>query len=480
MDTSELTSKGIRGLPKNMYVEHLQELQDFPALHLTCDLCVSQDVAVKRCEKCDCNLCEFCMQAHQKQRKTSLHKLVDVGKQGPIHWQQVGGVGGMHKITASERRKVLCCDTHGEEELELFCKNCNVPMCHKCASEDHHNHSFLPLEDARAQYSDVLQGLVTQAKPLATSLTESIRNIEFVLFSVQQRSEAVSEEIIEFVSSHMKALQEHKRSLLLQLDAIKKQKENTLKIQMAHLKGVLAELTSSYDVATRAIDEGLPSLAFDSRSPAASKLEELVSAKQETSPKEDDYIHFHRRVPADDKDGFHMFGVLDSRGPSAANTAAEGEGLYTAREGKTSQFKVVVNDRYKQRRDLGGDKLEASMTGSKGEVVHMFVDDSEDGSYVVSYTPNSTGEHRLSVLVEGKHVRGSPFVVNVRRRNSRHHGLFHCCTFCSSEGKKHMRCGCGGVMPGGYSGCGHGHPGHPGCRHWSCCGSTEEVSDCLL
>lgn len=31
---------------------------------------------------------------------------------------------------------------------------------------------------------------------------------------------------------------------------------------------------------------------------------------------------------------------------------------------------------------------------------------------------------------------------------------------------------------GGYLGCGHGHKGHPGRPHWSCCGKFTEKSEC--
>ncbi|MEQ2170744.1 hypothetical protein GOODEAATRI_003494 [Goodea atripinnis] len=36
-----------------------------------------------------------------------------------------------------------------------------------------------------------------------------------------------------------------------------------------------------------------------------------------------------------------------------------------------------------------------------------------------------------------------------------------------------------GLPAGGFKGCGHGHKGHPGKHHWSCCGSTLEKSECL-
>lgn len=35
------------------------------------------------------------------------------------------------------------------------------------------------------------------------------------------------------------------------------------------------------------------------------------------------------------------------------------------------------------------------------------------------------------------------------------------------------------LTAGGFKGCGHGHKGHPGKPHWSCCGNTAEQSECL-
>ncbi len=533
MDTSELPSKGVWGLPKNSYIEHLQVLQhssqppspsssstfSFSTAPppVTCDLCVSRDVAIGYCEKCDCNLCEFCMQAHQKQRKTSLHLLLDLEQGhegGHSSSQELGCHVGEARATGRassrrEKKRTLYCEVHSER-VELYCKDCSVPVCDQCASQSpggtHITHSIHSLEEANAQYLEVLQELLSRAKPLTRSLTDSIGNTELIVTGIQERSEVVSEEIIEFISSHVTALQEHKRSLLLQLDAIKKQKESTLSVQTAQLKETLTQLNSICELVSRAMGDGTPSVAFNSKTPAASKLEELLASNSSSPPpppKEDDYIRFIPHIRAsEERSGFSMFGVLDARGPSAANTTAEGEGLYSARVGKTAQFKVIVHDRHKQLREMGGDRVEvAMMTGDCGakvnggedgeEVVHMFIDDNKNGSYVISYTPECEGEYKLSVLVEGKNIRGSPFAVMVggrgsggrglRMRKGQHQGTFHCCSFCSSNGRKHgSRCGCGGTMPGGYSGCGHGHPGHPGQRHWSCCGSTVESSDCLL
>lgn len=76
-------------------------------------------------------------------------------------------------------------------------------------------------------------------------------------------------------------------------------------------------------------------------------------------------------------------------------------------------------------------------------------------------------------------LQGSPFNLSARTLRP-HSGIFHCCAFCSGKGSKTVTCACDCIMPGGYKGCGHGHYGHPGRRHWSCCGSAQETSECSI
>lgn len=81
-------------------------------------------------------------------------------------------------------------------------------------------------------------------------------------------------------------------------------------------------------------------------------------------------------------------------------------------------------------------------------------------------------------IIMNNSLQDSPHLFTVHPF-SQHNGIYHCCSFCSSGGSKQASpCGCGCQMPGGYRGCGHGHTGHPGQCHWSCCGSVGEYSDC--
>lgn len=128
------------------------------------------------------------------------------------------------------------------------------------------------------------------------------------------------------------------------------------------------------------------------------------------------------------------------------------------------------------------------------------VTDNSDGTYGIAFTPDSEGTIILMITVNEKHIKvsiisviagyckfwnklyfitqGSPFSFLARSVRP-HTGIYHCCTFCSSKGNKFATCSCEGNMPG-YSGCGHGHAGHPGRRHWSCCGEILRNSECYF
>lgn len=481
MDESDLPQKGVQGLPKNMYVQNLQDLQSIPAAPPKCDLCTDNELAVGRCEVCSCYLCEFCNQAHLRQRKTADHPIIPL----EIIASAAALPDSLPRPPPStthypSNQQPQFCEVHSGKELRLFCESCEMPVCQECSMEEHQNHAILPLEDVNMQYSEIIQNLLTQTKPLVSALKESTKSIEFQLSSIQERASVIAEDICDSVDARMRTLQEHKCSLLNQLEAIKQHKENTLDLQLENLKKVQEEVEVNCSLASKALKDGNAATVFGVKVPIVARLQELIGAKHDFHPQEDDYIHFYPSVPAGQCRGFDVFGVLDSTGPSAAHSVVEGDGLFEARQRKMAVFLVCVYDRYGQRRLSGEDKVEARVHSRNGTAVNTAVNNNGDGTYQVTYTPESAGEHRLSVLIEGKHVRASPFVVNVRPKRKKHRGTFHCCTFCSSEGKKHVRCGCGGMMPGGYSGCGHGHPGHPGCWHWSCCGSTVEKSECLL
>nr|CAD7462282.1 unnamed protein product [Timema tahoe] len=124
-------------------------------------------------------------------------------------------------------------------------------------------------------------------------------------------------------------------------------------------------------------------------------------------------------------------------------------GLQNCRQHKKSEAVLLTRDADNQPLCHGGEKVTAELRYRDVSRRQLPVNilDRKDGSYLVWFVPDTSGNLSLSVSVNGHFVKGSPFHVCVRTLRP-HHGTFHCCSFCSSGGSKEATCGCGGSMPG--------------------------------
>jgi len=59
----------------------------------------------------------------------------------------------------------------------------------------------------------------------------------------------------------------------------------------------------------------------------------------------------------------------------------------------------------------GDGALTAKTRGPRGNQCATEVDQEEEGSYTVSFTPNEIGEYRTNVYWNNNEIQGSPFVV---------------------------------------------------------------------
>ncbi|XP_050013484.1 E3 ubiquitin-protein ligase TRIM45 isoform X2 [Alexandromys fortis] len=368
----------------------------------------------KRCQTCKANLCHFCCQAHRRQKKTMYHTVVDL--KDLKGYSRVG--------------KPILCPAHPAEELRLFCELCDQPVCRDCVVGEHREHPYDFTSNVIHKHGDSVRELLRGTQPHVEALEEALAQIESMNSGLQERVEAVAGDVRTFSEGYIKAIEEHRDRLLKQLDDIRVQKENSLQLQKAQLEQLLADMRTG---------------------------EKAGQCR-----------------------GYEVYGAINTKEVDPAKCVLQGEDLHRAREKQTASFTLLCKDAMGESMGRGGDNVQVAVVpkDKKDSPVRTVVQDNKDGSYNVSFTPKEPGVYTVWVCIREQHVQGSPFTMTVRRKHRTHPGVFHCCTFCSSGGQKTARCACGGTMPGGYLGCGHGHKGHPGRPHWSCCGKFMEKSEC--
>ena len=441
---------------------------------IVCSLCADEVNAVAHCTYCSVYLCEFCEQAHARQKQTSDHVVVRVGNNGSEAVE--------HSENFKEPRVISNDPLPSCGHINVtnfYCENCQILICINCKQTTHSDHQSIGMKDMETQCFERLQNLLSKTQPLISTLKESVVTIEDLQENIHKKSVRVGSEICQVIDSHIAALHEHRSYLLGELERVTHHKIRESSIQLDNLTNALEDIHEICDLTSQILspDCNIPN-PVSAKLSLARQLDEFISNRYDYKPQQDDYIHFVRNGSAGIKKGFEMCGILDTQMPSVTHSFINDETL-EAKQRRVSMLKLILVDKHGSRKLNGGDNVDLRVQTNNGALVKTRIIDNEDGSYELLFTPDVSGEHRIYVLIAGKHIKESPFIVHVRARK-KHHGVFHCCTFCSTGGKMHVPCGCGAKIPGGYSGCGHGHEGHPGCYHWSCCGNIEENSDCTL
>ncbi|XP_078687132.1 E3 ubiquitin-protein ligase TRIM45-like isoform X2 [Branchiostoma floridae x Branchiostoma belcheri] len=519
----DIPKNGVEELPSDFIINNELVIASLnqEAEQILCGLCTDgveggQSRAIARCFECSVNLCGFCVQAHRRQKKTSVHNVLTLDE------ARQKGVGRVSQP--------VVCAVHPTEELRLFCQTCDKLVCRDCCLAEHREHECAFVSTISDKHTSVMRDLLNQTEPNLDILRKALDGIAAMSLAVRDRAEKVASEVHQYTDSYVKALLMHRDALLDRIDQLREAKERNLRMHRVQLEAILAEFSTACDFTSKALQEGSDVELLMVKPVVMKRLQELNHMKYNVKPKEDDFMKFYPKQPAGMCNGFEVFGGISAKSVDPGKSTAKGEGLHVARQGQEAEFAVTLRDRDGEQwrhdgpvltflrvfpsglhvarqgqeaefavtlRDRDGEQWRRGGDDMKVDIVEknknakllrfpwlrkrcnkVVISDRLDGSFHVAYTADESGHYLISIAVGGQHIQGSPFTVSVKPKWRSHTGVFHCCTFCSSGGNKDISCGCGGTVTGGYKGCGHGHVGHPGKSHWSCCGSTVEKAEC--
>ncbi|CAH3190690.1 unnamed protein product [Porites evermanni] len=116
-----------------------------------------------------------------------------------------------------------------------------------------------------------------------------------------------------------------------------------------------------------------------------------------------------------------QIGSLKSTQTKAQQSSADGEGIREAIVGLEAQLIVTTrNNKFQQYYD-DYDSVTLEINNRQGDncAADVQVQDNKDGSYKIKYFAKETGTCSASVKVNGEHIRGSPFEVQVKPRQFR-------------------------------------------------------------
>ena len=213
-----------------------EELED--TVH--CDECFEEEKAVSTCSDCKAVLCELHAQSHSRSRSTHNHKVEPLAR-GPCTADSLN--------TEPPLQPRMYCIIHASHKLGSFCTTCNHFFCEQCLlrggvckDASVTSHSLLPVREA----ADKMRGSLLELLASSTAtdqqgvVLKAIENLKAAIGDLHDRTEAVSQEVMEYFVGIAKLMKSREAEMLDKLDSLRSAKLLPMEQQKRHLEESLS------------------------------------------------------------------------------------------------------------------------------------------------------------------------------------------------------------------------------------------------
>ena len=400
-----------KDLPANFRMNSLLDvmvIQKCNVAGVKCGNCEKTSAQSFYCFKCCTFWCDDCIAAHNIIRANKDHRVLAIRD---FQDQDIEDV---------LKRPVFCqIEHHESEELKFFCKNCKNAICNTCAITLHEGHAKLLLQNVANERKSSLQSAMETQKEKALQMRNTITSLQSECNEIQEQVACVKKSAQSFIDNLMKVFEAKKQELFKEVEDKAQEVIERLLAQQSEVEYKLRRIETSIEETERFLKRSTNAEIVQ----FSTVFEEEVTGEAELvgcDPK--DVCHFvffpNKSLMAKTKsEGVGSLKQIISRTKSR-NSKVDGKGITEVTVGLEAQFVLTTrnaeNEQCYEQCDIvtveirNGDDRECATEAQ--------VQDYKDGSYNISYFAKKAGTCQTSVMVNGEHVSGSPFTVQVKPR----------------------------------------------------------------
>ena len=415
---------GAHVLPQNLHLGFEVEVAGYVSKmtsnsDVACDQCAegSSDPAVVFCCACHHFLCAFCLEHHKCNRMWSKHKIFRLDQEGARQ---------LH--TTMKPRDHYCSQpNHDDNDWNLYCETCSLLVCRFCSTITHKSHSVIEISTAAKTHQIEISGALLDAKEVVTKLTGAIdenkRMIEEVEISKRNAFFAINQafEILQ------KTLEERKKTLLSELEAISLSKTTALTLQKEQFEKMVGDIGQYTDMASQILQTHTDHEIVALGGLIPTELQATLKRVQTISLTPNQHSNISVSVKTDDLvRQLSKLGEIIVFFPSPSSCTWMSTSV--ARVGTRYCVKVQSKTSKGEEYPHGGVEVKGEMRSKthNGAVVYGEVEDHRDGTYTITLTPQTAGPHQLLITMDGQHVQNSPNDLDVRPKRDYH-------TLCNAQ-----------------------------------------------
>ena len=404
----------LTALPTNFRINSLLDVLAIKECNTTGVKCGNCDERTKQshyCFQCYAFWCEECIGLHNRMKSNKDHYALALEDFQDQDFENI-----------LKRPEYCAMPGHEKKKIKLFCKICKVAICNACAFTDHDGHGKILLEQAANERKLRVKSAIETHRKRVQTKRNKITKLDESLIEVQEQAARVKRNVQEYADSIHAAIEAKKLEIF---DDVERRTK-------ASLQEIGKQKEEFEELATRHESEIEHSETLLKRSTSAQLMQpnELMDKilkeenYQEDSDRDDGFFrefYFVKNHKLFDLVSVEQIGSLKESQTRAQQSIAGGKGISEAIVGLEAQLVVTTRNEKCQQCYYNNDCVKLEVRNRQGEncATEVQLQDNKDGTYKIKYFGKETGTCSASVKVNGEHIRGSPFEVQVKPRQFR-------------------------------------------------------------
>ena len=367
-----------------------------------CDSC-DENSPIAYCTECDKLFCNKCWEHHQGLKFLRSHSFFTLKEAQNM---------SQDKLIKMLPSSSPICHDHDDQKLKIYCQQCTIPVCVECTIISHKGHPVDEVSKQIIQNKEEIQKCLEGFPVAQEHLKEVMTAGEEMKKKIKARKNEV-DTIIRQVFAKLQQLLQQRGEALLAKSSEEAMAKEVLSIQLEGIQRLLESMSQCHSLASIATSEysdvELLSIAHTLHNRSINLQQQFSEISLDLCESPNISVEVNTDTLAT---MITEFGCVSDTSPSNSTAVIPCNRLAI---GAAMKVKMVSRDIRGQELDHGGEVVRSRLTpvGKRKKSIECQVTDNNDGIYLVSVTPQQSGQHKLSITIHGQDIQGSPFDLSV-------------------------------------------------------------------
>ena len=398
-----------KDLPANFRMNSLLDVMAIQKCNVSgvkCGNCEKTSAESFYCFQCCAFWCEDCSAAHNLIKANKTHRVLAIRDFQDKDIENV------------LKRAVYCQKKHHEkEELKFFCKQCEVSICNTCVVTFHEGHDKVLLQDAANEKKLSLESAIESQKEKLLQMRNLISGLQNEYIKIQGQVTHIRKSSQSFVDNLIKVVKEKKMEILKKVEDKANESFERLAVQQSQVENEIQLIETSIDKTETFLKRGSNAEIMQFNTVQEEAVGDGLRQVEDKLEDPGNFVFTANKKLIDQvsSDGVGSFFLSKTK---SNNSGAVGKGITDVTVGLKAQFVLTTRSAENKRCYEQFTSVSMEMRNDQGHdcATGVQVQDNKDGSYNISYFAKEAGTCQTSVMINGEHVSGSPFTVQVKPR----------------------------------------------------------------